>query len=53
MTGTRDYLLRVATRDLAAYERFHELQRRFYPQQPMVVDVLMQADVRQLVHLMA
>jgi Lrp/AsnC family leucine-responsive transcriptional regulator len=22
MTGTRDYLLRVATRDLAAYERF-------------------------------
>lgn len=36
-----------------AYERFHELQKRFYPENAMVIDVLMAADVRKMINLMA
>ena len=36
-----------------AYARFSSLQERFYPHEPFVVDVLMSADIRPLVNLMA
>lgn len=36
-----------------AYEHFHELQSRFYPNNPMVIEVLMAADVRKMINLMA
>ncbi|MEL7058709.1 MAG: hypothetical protein AAGN46_01650 [Acidobacteriota bacterium] len=39
--------------DAAARDCFRMLKDRFYPDQPIVVDVLMSADIRQLVHLMA
>ncbi|MEM9556386.1 MAG: hypothetical protein AAGC60_19170 [Acidobacteriota bacterium] len=39
--------------DVAAYERFAELQRRFYAEQPFVVDVLMATDIRKMINLMA
>lgn len=37
----------------SAYERFVALQRRFYPDNPMVVDILMATDVRRMINLMA
>lgn len=40
-------------RTTAAYESFSALQRRFYPENPMVVDFLMAADVRRMINLMA
>ena len=40
-------------RATAAYESFSMLQRRFYPENPMVVDLLMAADVRRMINLMA
>lgn len=36
-----------------AYDRFSELQRRFYSDNPMVLDILMAADVRKMINLMA
>lgn len=39
--------------ELAAYERFHRLQRDFYPEQPFIAELLMSTDIRQLIHLMA
>jgi tetratricopeptide (TPR) repeat protein len=51
------YLLSEAEKlcglDEEAYEHICELQRRFYPDQPFVVDVLCSTDVRKLVNLMA
>ena len=40
-------------RTTAAYESFSKLQRRFFPENPMVVDFLMAADVRRMINLMA
>lgn len=40
-------------RNQAAYDCFHHLQQRFYPDQHMVVDVLMATDIRKLINLMA
>lgn len=40
-------------RTTAAYECFSVLQRRFYPENLMVVDFLMAADVRRMINLMA
>lgn len=36
-----------------AFECFSELQRKFYPENPHVLDVLMVADVRNMINLMA
>ncbi|MEM1206701.1 MAG: hypothetical protein AAGN66_25930 [Acidobacteriota bacterium] len=51
------YLLGEAAKlggqSIRAYEHFSELQRRFYPNEPFVVDVLMAADIRKLINLMA
>lgn len=44
---------KLCGRDQEAYECFHHLQSRFYPDQPMVVDVLMATDIRKLINLMA
>ena len=40
-------------RTTAAYESFSRLQRSFYPENPMIVDFLMAADVRRMINLMA
>ncbi|MEM1180230.1 MAG: tetratricopeptide repeat protein [Acidobacteriota bacterium] len=44
---------KLANRDVEAYEHFTHLQRRFYPDQPMIVDVLLATDIRKLINLMA
>lgn len=44
---------KLCGRDATAFECFHHLQIRFYPDQPMVVDVLMATDIRKLINLMA
>jgi tetratricopeptide (TPR) repeat protein len=44
---------KICGRDTEAYECFVDLQKRFYPDQPFIVDVLMAADVRKLINLMA
>lgn len=36
-----------------AYEHFCELQKRFYPDQPFILDVLMSTDLRKMINLMA
>lgn len=36
-----------------AFEHFDHLQRRFYPDQPLIVDVLLSTDIRKLINLMA
>lgn len=51
------YLLGEATKlagkEDEAFEHFTHLQRRFYPDQPMIVDVLLSTDIRKLINLMA
>ncbi len=44
---------KICGRDAVAYEHFLELQKRFYPEQPFIVDVLMATDVRKMINLMA
>lgn len=40
-------------RSTVAYEHFCDLQRRFYPDQPFILDVLMSTDLRKMINLMA
>ncbi|MEM6793805.1 MAG: tetratricopeptide repeat protein [Acidobacteriota bacterium] len=51
------YLLGEATKlagkDEESYQHICHLQQRFYPDQPMVVDVLVATDIRKLINLMA
>ena len=44
---------KLCGRDDRAFQCFFHLQERFYPDQPMVVDVLMATDIRKLINLMA
>ena len=44
---------KLCGRDQEAFECFTHLQLRFYPDQPMVVEVLMATDIRKLINLMA
>jgi tetratricopeptide (TPR) repeat protein len=43
----------LAGADSRAYAWFHELQRRFYPAQPHLPDLLLSVDIRKLVNLRA
>lgn len=44
---------KMGGRSTAAYECFCDLQKRFYPDQPFILDVLMSTDLRKMINLMA
>ena len=44
---------KLAGEEEEAYEHFTHLQQRFYPDQPLIVDVLLATDIRKLINLMA
>ena len=44
---------KLAGNEDEAFEHFTHLQQRFYPDQPLIVDVLLSTDIRKLINLMA